>query len=136
MSTTRAVRRVYDRFLGELGLNLTEASILAHLNGDDGLTQTELARRIGSSRARVGVHIDGLQEKGAVERRSDPADRRVWMVHLTDAGRSLHERSVQVDRHVRRHLRAGTTAEERELLDRLLASIQRNAENIPDPNEG
>ena len=57
MSTARAVRRAYDRCLAEVGVNLT---------------QVQLARRIGTSRARVGVHIDSLQVKGAVDRRAIP----------------------------------------------------------------
>lgn len=130
MSTARAVRRAYDRSLAEVGVNLTEASILAHLDGEDGQAQVELGRRIGTSRARIGVHVDALEAKGAVERRPDPTDRRAWRVCLTEAGRDLHRRSVQVDRRVRRRLRSGTTAEERDLLDGILARIHRNAEAI------
>ena len=131
MSTARAVRRVYDRCLAELGVNLTEASILAHLGDSHPLTQIQLARRIGTSRARVGVHIDALQAKGAVERRAEPSDRRVWMVSLTPFGQELWTQTIEVDRSVRRYLRAGTTKGEREQLDSLLARIQRNVEAIP-----
>ncbi|MPY93339.1 MAG: MarR family transcriptional regulator [Acidimicrobiia bacterium] len=131
MSTARAVRRAYDRCLADVGVNLTEASILAHLGDGGSLTQVQLARRIGTSRARVGVHIDALQCKGAVERRAHPSDRRVWMVCLTPVGEELWARTIDVDRDVRGYLRAGTTAAEREQLDNLLARIQRNVEAIP-----
>lgn len=132
MSTARAVRRAYDRCLAKVGVNLTEASILAHLGDGGSLTQVQLARRIGTSRARVGVHIDSLQGKGAVERRAHPTDRRVWMVCLTPQGEALWAATIDVDRKVRGHLRAGTTPAEREQLDQLLARIQRNAEAIPE----
>jgi MarR family transcriptional regulator for hemolysin len=131
MSTARAVRRVYDRCLAEVGVNLTEASILAHLGDAGPLTQVDLARRIGTSRARVGVHIDSLQEKGAIERRAHPTDRRVWMVRLTPAGHQLWTRTIDIDRHVRSYLRAGTTSAERQQLDTLLARIERNVDSIP-----
>jgi DNA-binding MarR family transcriptional regulator len=133
LSTARAVRRAYDRCLTEVGVHLTEASILAHLGVAGPLTQVELARRIGTSRARVGVHIDGLEAKGAVQRQADPTDRRVWLVVLTPRGEQLWARTIDIDRAVRRHLRAGTTAAERRQLDSLLARIERNVESIPDP---
>lgn len=131
MSTARAVRRAYDRCLGEVGVNLTEASILAHLGDAGPLTQVDLARRIGTSRARVGVHIDSLQDKDAIERRAHPTDRRVWMVRLTPAGHRLWTRTIDIDRFVRSHLRAGTTSAERHQLDALLARIERNVDAIP-----
>lgn len=130
MATARAVRRAYDRCLAEVGVNLTEASILAHL-GEGSLTQVQLASRIGTSRARVGVHVDSLAGKGAVQRLADPADRRVWLVGLTPAGTDLWTRTIEIDKRVRNYLRAGTTAEERAHLDRLLAQIQHNVETIP-----
>jgi MarR family transcriptional regulator, transcriptional regulator for hemolysin len=131
MSTARAVRRAYDRCLAEAGVNLTEASILAHLGDAGPLTQVELARRIGTSRARVGVHIDSLQGKGAIERRAHPTDRRVWMVRLTPAGHELWTHTIAIDRRVRGYLRAGTTSAERHQLDALLGRIERNVDAIP-----
>jgi MarR family transcriptional regulator, transcriptional regulator for hemolysin len=129
--TARAVRRAYDRCLAEVGVNLAEASVLAHLGDAGPLTQVELARRIGTSRARVGVHIDSLQGKGATERRAHPSDRRVWMVRLTPAGHELWAGTIDIDRRVRKYLRAGTTSAERHQLDALLARIERNVEAIP-----
>ena len=133
MATARSVRRAYDRCLAEVGVNLTEASILAHLGDAGPLTQVQLAKRIGTSKARVGVHIDTLQAKGAVRRSASAHDRRVWLVGLTSSGNDLWARTIEVDREVRRHLRKGTTTNERLLLDRLLARIQANVEAIPDP---
>jgi MarR family transcriptional regulator for hemolysin len=130
LSTARSMRRAYDRCLAEVGVHLTEASILAHVGSGGPLTQVELARRIGTSRARVGVHVDGLAAKGAVERRADPADRRVWLVALTKEGEDLWTRTIEIDHAVRQRLRAGTTAAERRQLDGLLARIQRNADAI------
>ena len=129
------MRRAYDRCLADVGVHLTEASILAHLGDGGPLTQVELARRIGTSRARVGVHVDGLAAKGADERRADPTDRRVWRVGLTTTGRALWVRTIEIDQAVRRQLRVGTTAAERRQLDALLARIERNADAIDAMNE-
>jgi DNA-binding MarR family transcriptional regulator len=132
MSTARAVRRAYDSAFARIGVNLSEASVLAHLR-DGPLTQTELARRIGTGRARIGAWIDGLEAKGAVTREPDPADRRVWNVALTPAGRDLWAETARIDQTIRRRLRAGTSAEERSALDGLLTLISRNAEALNQP---
>ena len=136
MSTARAVRRAYDAALAELGVNLSEASVLAHLQDGGPLTQTELARRIGTGRARVGAWIDALVAKDAVERQADPHDRRVWNVALTAVGRSLWQETVQIDRGIRKVLRAGSSPEDRARLDALLTLINRNADTLLETNGG
>jgi len=130
LSTARAVRRAYDAALAKAGVNLSEASVLAHLQSGGPLTQTELARRIGTGRARIGAWIDGLVEKGAVAREADPQDRRVWNVALTPAGRALWAETARIDRSIRRVLRDGTTEEDRAHLDALLTLINRNADTL------
>lgn len=130
LSTARAVRRAYDGALAELGVNLSEASVLAHLQNGGPLTQTELARRIGTGRARMGAWIDGLVAKEAVVREADPHDRRVWKVALTPSGQRLWQETARVDRSIRRTLRDGTTADDRARLDALLTRINRNADTL------
>lgn len=130
LSTARAVRRAYDAALAEVGVNLSEASVLAHLRDGGPLTQTELARRIGTGRARMGAWIDGLAAKRGVVREADPHDRRVWKVALTPAGEALLAETVRLDRSIRRVLRDGTTPEDRARLDGLLTRINRNADTL------
>lgn len=128
MAVARSVRRAYDAAFAEIDINLSEASVLAHLADGGALSQVELARRVGTGRARVGVHIDSLEAKGAVRRDADPDDRRVWLVSLEPLGFDLWQRSVDADRALRKELRAGTTQEERAALDAALTRIRDNAE--------
>src|SRR5262245_16896121 len=131
MSTARTMRRAYDRAFADIGINLAEATILAHLV-DGQLTQSELARRVGTSRARIGGSIDSLVPKGAVERVADAADRRVWLVTITDEGRLMWKRSVAADRALRKRIRLGTTEKQRDQLDEVLTLIHTNLLNILD----
>ncbi|ORA08795.1 MarR family winged helix-turn-helix transcriptional regulator [Mycobacterium arosiense] len=126
MTTARVMRRAYDRVFAEFGLNLAEATVLAHLV-DGNLTQSELARRVGTSRARIGGLIDALEPKRAVRRVAHATDRRVWLVTLTSEGHSLWERAGAADRELRKRMRITTTAQQREQLDRVLTRIQKNA---------
>ncbi|MCV7234641.1 MarR family winged helix-turn-helix transcriptional regulator [Mycobacterium branderi] len=125
MSTARDMRRAYDRVFSEVGVNLAEATVLAHLV-DGPLTQAELARRVGTSRTHAGGLIDSLEPKGAVRRVADVNDRRVWLVTLTEEGRAMWERSAAADRELRKNFRLGTTMQQREQLDAVLAMVQQN----------
>jgi len=57
-------------------------------------TQAALAQSIGADKSRIIGVLDELQERGLIQRQPDPADRRVHLLSLTDAGRRLRE-SVQ-----------------------------------------
>jgi DNA-binding MarR family transcriptional regulator len=127
MRTAKALRRAYEAALEEqLDITLNEASVLSHLTGRRPLTQVELARRVGVSRARIGVHIDALMAKDAVRREADPSDRRVWKVSLTGSGRSLRQQSAHVNRTVRARVHQGLTDDDLDVLDRLLRIIYEN----------
>jgi MarR family transcriptional regulator, organic hydroperoxide resistance regulator len=54
-------------------------------------TQTALAQSIGADKSRIIGVLDELQERGLIERRPDPADRRVHLLSLTKAGSRLRE---------------------------------------------
>jgi DNA-binding MarR family transcriptional regulator len=58
--------------------------------------QAALAQSIGADKSRIIGVLDELQERGLIERQPDPADRRVRLLALTEAGRRLRE-SVRSD---------------------------------------
>lgn len=57
------------------------------------LTTTELAKRRRVALASMGELVQGLVERGLVERQIDANDRRQQLLHLTEAGRQRHERA-------------------------------------------
>ncbi|HOV99859.1 MAG TPA: MarR family transcriptional regulator [Rhodoglobus sp.] len=68
------------------GVTMWEYIILSRLAGEDGLTQTELARRSRRDPTRLIGHLDALTDRGLIVREVDKADRRRRTVHLTEAG--------------------------------------------------
>ena len=133
LSTAKALRRAYEAALdSKLAITLHEANLLSLLADGGSLTQVELAKRLGVSRARIGVHIDSLEAKGAVKRMADPSDRRVWRVSLTSRGRSLWKQSVDVSRAVGASVHQGLTADDLTVLDRLLLAIRENLDVASD----
>jgi len=135
MATARGIRKAYDRGLTDIGLNLPEASLLAYLGEIEPQTQTQLAKRMGSGRAVMGDRIDSLEARGAVRRRPHPTDRRVWLVHITEAGQQLVATINELDETLREQLRAGLSREDRQRLAAILLQIQRNLVAVDAANE-
>lgn len=79
----RLVRIHADRRAREDGMTRAQWAILARLERMGGLSQKELADALEVEPITVGRLIDRLQARRLVERRPDPADRRVWRLHLT-----------------------------------------------------
>ena len=74
---------------------LTEAQfnvLFALLHKGREITQTELGKRLVVTRATITSVLDKLEEKGLVERRDVPGNRRIYHVGLTSAGRALVEK--------------------------------------------
>ena len=83
---TARLGRVTERTLGELGLSLPQYRVLSLL--DEGkAAATALAEHLAVSRPHVTAVVDGLAERGWVERGPDPKDRRRVSHALTEAGR-------------------------------------------------
>ena len=127
LRAARAVRHAYNVRLRQIGLSLTEAVMLSFLAEHGSLTQRELADRLQITAAPCGVAIDGLVKRGLVERRSDPSDRRVWRIVLTEAAVPVVQEFERVDAELRADLRTGLTRAERQQLARVLAVLERNA---------
>jgi DNA-binding MarR family transcriptional regulator len=64
---------------------------LVRLARTDGISMGELARGIGCDPSYVTALVDDLAGHGLATRESDPVDRRVKIVVLTEKGRSLAE---------------------------------------------
>ncbi|MET8872226.1 MarR family transcriptional regulator [Nocardia sp. NPDC004604] len=83
------VSRRFTTRLAPLGLDPAHFGILNHLAAADGRSQQELADLLHVHRnAMVGL-VDELEERGLVQRRPHPADRRAHAIHLSDRARTL-----------------------------------------------
>jgi MarR family transcriptional regulator, transcriptional regulator for hemolysin len=126
MATANAIRGAYDERLACLGLTLSLASLLAYVADYGPVSQTRAAEHLGQGRAATGTQIDRLETLGYVERRPDPADRRVWLVAITPGGVELAASIADVDRVLRAELRAGIPRADRQTLAATLVRLQQN----------
>ncbi len=98
-------------------------SMLELIGCNPGAQQTQLGAALGLSRSATTITIDFWQDRGCVERRSVPGDRRVYGIYLTDKGRdtwaALRDKVRQSDAALAKNL----TPEEVAQLRALLAKI-------------
>lgn len=82
---TRMHFRLHREFLAALapyGIEPPHFGVLAALQVTGPVSQAEAARIMGVSGARVVALVDELEERGLVERRRAPGDRRTQLLHL------------------------------------------------------
>jgi DNA-binding MarR family transcriptional regulator len=83
----RHFRRGFTSCADQLRLGPTEAQLLWLLNGDDGVSTTDLARALGVDPANASTLLTKLESRGLVRRRPAQRDRRRRLVSLTTEGR-------------------------------------------------
>ncbi len=87
---SRLMRTIFDRRVKALGLTRPQWLALVRLRRRPGASQSELADMMEIERAPAGKIVDRLEERGWLERRPDPEDRRINRIFLTDRGDRVH----------------------------------------------
>jgi len=126
----RLMRKRFDERARDLGLTRAQWRVLGHLRRYEGIKQGSLAEILEVENVTLGRHIDRLEEDGWVERRRDPADRRVWRLHLADKSRPIIDRLSTLSTEVREHAMSGLSAIERDTLIDTLLSMKGNLMNM------
>lgn len=122
-------------FAGELahslqqhGVAIGQYPLLLALWEEDGLSQTELSRRLGIEPATTTNTLHRMERDGLVARQPDPGDRRGSRVHLTDRGRELEEPITAAARAVNaralQKLSAGEAAELKHMLGKVVQGLE------------
>ncbi len=83
-----AAQRFADR-LAPLRLQPKHFGLLVHVSTSEGQSQQRLADAMAIHRNTMVGLVDDLEDRGLIERRRHPGDRRAHAVHLTDAARDL-----------------------------------------------
>jgi DNA-binding MarR family transcriptional regulator len=77
-----------------------------------------------TSRSRIVAFVDSLEQRGLLERRQKPNDRRARALFLTAEGRGLPARAFQISAEIERVVTPGLSPAECEQLLELLARIR------------
>lgn len=91
MTLGRRTRDRVDRDLRSHGITLRHLSALGHLHQEPGISYSELARRANVTPQSMRITLQGLEDRGAVRRSSDPGRGRTATLHMTNEGHRLHK---------------------------------------------
>ncbi|TCO40143.1 DNA-binding MarR family transcriptional regulator [Kribbella antiqua] len=92
--------------LQPFGINGRDLAVLAAVASGEPLSQLEVAGRLRVDRTSIGDLLDSLEERGLVERRRSPEDRRRNVVVLTNTGEDVFADAEQVRLEVEREFLA------------------------------
>ena len=77
------------KHLASVGLTISQFGVLEALYHVGPLSQRDLGRKILRSSGNITLVIDNLEKRSLVKRKRNRADRRFFIVHLTDEGQKL-----------------------------------------------
>ncbi|HLI16215.1 MAG TPA: MarR family winged helix-turn-helix transcriptional regulator [Acidimicrobiales bacterium] len=124
------VARRFRAVMAEVDLEPRHFALLRAIEANEGQSQSVLVERLRIPASSMVSVVDYLEERGLVERRVPPGDRRARTLHLTAAGRDLAAhaagRAMAFERELCRGLDDATR---RELIERL-QRIGRNLEVV------
>jgi DNA-binding MarR family transcriptional regulator len=107
----------------ELDLTPAQAGLLRLIAWDPGQSQQAIARKLGTPASRLVLLVDGLEERGLIERRRNPGDRRHHALYLTDHGARFMKKLGQTGAAHEDDICAGLDTAERALLHDLLSRL-------------
>lgn len=114
---------VFTDLIASIDLTPPHAGILRAIAAEPGRSQQALSGQLGLLPSRVVAYVDELEDRGYVERRRNPADRRLHALHLTASGKKVITKIGELGRQHDRLLTAGLDSQQRDTLHQLLATI-------------
>ncbi|MCU1297971.1 MAG: transcriptional regulator, MarR family [Acidobacteriaceae bacterium] len=116
----------FAKRLEPLGLTPAHAGIFRIMAANPGLSQQELAAKLGMYASRLVAVIDDLEKRGLIERQPSNTDRRLYALHLTKSGKEQLSAIGAIAREHGRDLLEALSDEERSTLTALLERVANN----------
>lgn len=123
----RAQRLLCD-YLDTTGLRMQHYRVMAGLAELGDCTQADLGRALGLDAGNLVVLLGDLEERGAVSRKPDPANRRRNLVRRTGRGRMLFEEMDQAVEQANEVMFAAFSPAEREEFHKVLVRLAQGSQ--------
>jgi len=127
---------VFADLVASIDLTPPHAGILRAIAAEPGRSQQALSGQLGLLPSRVVAYVDELEDRGYVERRRNPNDRRLHALYLTAAGKKVMGKIGELGRQHERLLTAGLDAAQRDTLGQLLRTVAEHQGLTPHVHPG
>jgi DNA-binding MarR family transcriptional regulator len=117
------VIRLAEAKMAAMGIQTKHVGVLATILERGPLSQKAVGEALLIDRTTMVQLADKLESLGLVERRPDPVDRRVSLLHLTADGKTAYRRARSFVREAEAHLLDCLSAEDRRKLHSLLVRV-------------
>ncbi|ENN85699.1 putative transcriptional regulator protein, MarR family [Rhizobium freirei PRF 81] len=125
----RLLRKRFEQRAKDLGLTRSQWQTLAYLANNEGIHQAGLAEMLEIEPITLVRILDKLSERGLVERRQHPSDRRSWLLYMREEARPLIDAMRDIGDETRKEALDGVSAEDRDRLYELLTLMKSNLIN-------
>lgn len=117
--------RIFERLLLENGIEISggQGRILFILWKTDNLTISEISEKTSLAKNTISVVINGMVNKGIVERNVNPQNRRQTIVSLTEYAKSLQVKYEVVSQQMNTLFYQGFSEKEQKQFEQYLARI-------------
>jgi MarR family 2-MHQ and catechol resistance regulon transcriptional repressor len=113
-----------------LGLGYSDFGVLEVVLHKGPTPVNTIGEKVNLTSGSISVAVDRLEERGLVQRRPHPTDRRTRVVHLTAAGRKLIERAFGCHAAAMERATSGLSKDEREQAIGLLRKLGKAAAEL------
>jgi DNA-binding MarR family transcriptional regulator len=115
--------RQFSERIAEVDLHPALFRVLNLVDAAEGRSQQAIGEAIEVPASRMVALVDELEQRGMVERRPHPTDRRIRTLYLTANGRETLARGREIAKAHERDLTKGMPAADRKRLTRYLQEI-------------
>jgi DNA-binding MarR family transcriptional regulator len=122
-AVTRLTTKNFEYHARDLGLDMALCKVLVYLARSEGITQTQLSDTTETAPMTLVRILDRMESDEWIERRPDPADRRVYRLHLTARGRTVVEQVLKIADRARDEIFSGMGAADRTRLIELMEQV-------------
>jgi DNA-binding MarR family transcriptional regulator len=124
---------IAHRYQQDHDISVTEWRTIVVLGRFPGSTASEVVERTAMDKVSISRAVNNLVEKGLLQRRTDPNDRRRLRLYLTrEQGKNVLQSIVPLAAAYEIELLESLDAEERDVLNELLNKLQAGAEILRD----
>ena len=123
-AASRKIVNLYTPFFKPLGITYTQYIVLMVLWAQDGVSVRTLGERLYLDSGTLTPLLKKMETAGLVRRERAKEDERVTRIYLTEAGRALHEKCLEIPVHLSRSLSAFSPEEAQTLYDLLYRLLE------------